>query len=340
LASAAKVKKKKKAGSHKKMTSTTMEAAAAPGDPSSWVHHCPVCNEKAELRCVRCKGIFYCTVEHQKQHWTAAHRTLCGTKATTAAKTVEAVIDVAAPLFAHGRVFDAVANRVLSVVPQQVDGKAVRVLVTSGNLGRPVAADEYCKGMPELHLAAQCLAKGLPFALAFALCLLEVVNSKATDGRPASLSIRGEPVDAFGVVEHVTVSPACPVLVFFDSEIGQAYASTQTIGKDHGMAWLRTPGKTWFVDFAAAQFSEPATVNSGPAFVCESGSEACRRLYGDDDTSAWQFVDSRSLGDSVRRLLDKGKGGDDGNSKTQAKHVREALTQLIAIIRQTFDLAK
>jgi len=38
---------------------------------------CSVCGEQGGKKCSRCKSIFYCSVEHQRQHW-REHKKLCG----------------------------------------------------------------------------------------------------------------------------------------------------------------------------------------------------------------------------------------------------------------------
>mmetsp|Transcript_132417 Transcript_132417/g.197335 ORF Transcript_132417/g.197335 Transcript_132417/m.197335 type:complete len:134 (+) Transcript_132417:111-512(+) len=39
-------------------------------------YKCPVCQEKATSRCSRCKSVWYCGAEHQRQHW-KAHKSDC-----------------------------------------------------------------------------------------------------------------------------------------------------------------------------------------------------------------------------------------------------------------------
>jgi hypothetical protein len=38
---------------------------------------CPVCDKEATKCCSRCKSVYYCSVEHQKQHWKVHKRTTC-----------------------------------------------------------------------------------------------------------------------------------------------------------------------------------------------------------------------------------------------------------------------
>lgn len=38
--------------------------------------NCAVCDVDAALKCTACKAVFYCGVEHQKQHW-KAHKKEC-----------------------------------------------------------------------------------------------------------------------------------------------------------------------------------------------------------------------------------------------------------------------
>lgn len=40
-------------------------------------HKCPVCNGPADNRCSRCKSMFYCSKEHQRQHWKTHKREQC-----------------------------------------------------------------------------------------------------------------------------------------------------------------------------------------------------------------------------------------------------------------------
>lgn len=38
---------------------------------------CAVCQKPTALKCARCKSVFYCCVEHQRQHWREGHRAQC-----------------------------------------------------------------------------------------------------------------------------------------------------------------------------------------------------------------------------------------------------------------------
>eukprot|EP00980_Cylindrotheca_fusiformis_P008276 scaffold1736_cov127-Cylindrotheca_fusiformis.AAC.90 len=38
---------------------------------------CPVCGKEATKCCSRCKSVYYCSVDHQKQHWKTHKRTSC-----------------------------------------------------------------------------------------------------------------------------------------------------------------------------------------------------------------------------------------------------------------------
>ena len=44
----------------------------------------PGCDEASSQRCSRCKKVYYCSVDHQKNHW-KTHKVYCG-KITTTAK--------------------------------------------------------------------------------------------------------------------------------------------------------------------------------------------------------------------------------------------------------------
>ena len=39
-------------------------------------HTCPICHQHATNRCSRCKSAWYCSVEHQRQHW-KVHKPVC-----------------------------------------------------------------------------------------------------------------------------------------------------------------------------------------------------------------------------------------------------------------------
>ena len=41
------------------------------------LHMCPVCETRATKRCSGCKLVFYCSQEHQWQHWRESHRGNC-----------------------------------------------------------------------------------------------------------------------------------------------------------------------------------------------------------------------------------------------------------------------
>jgi hypothetical protein len=43
--------------------------------------HCSVCDVGSTLRCAKCYSVFYCSSEHQKQHW-KAHKKTCGKLST------------------------------------------------------------------------------------------------------------------------------------------------------------------------------------------------------------------------------------------------------------------
>ena len=47
---------------------------------------CAVCGIVASQRCGRCKSAWYCSVEHQRQDWTSAHKVVCGTAKLTKTK--------------------------------------------------------------------------------------------------------------------------------------------------------------------------------------------------------------------------------------------------------------
>lgn len=38
---------------------------------------CEVCEKDAEFVCSGCEAVFYCSEEHQKQHWKTSHRAKC-----------------------------------------------------------------------------------------------------------------------------------------------------------------------------------------------------------------------------------------------------------------------
>ena len=58
-------------------TTTTAAAAAAATTTTTKNKKCPVCNKEATKMCSRCKAVYYCCVEHQREHWKVHKKTTC-----------------------------------------------------------------------------------------------------------------------------------------------------------------------------------------------------------------------------------------------------------------------
>lgn len=43
---------------------------------------CPVCQIESKLRCTRCKSVWYCSPQHQKDDW-SIHKLVCKIKSST-----------------------------------------------------------------------------------------------------------------------------------------------------------------------------------------------------------------------------------------------------------------
>ena len=39
---------------------------------------CVICHKTASHRCSRCKCVYYCSKEHQKEDWNLSHKSTCG----------------------------------------------------------------------------------------------------------------------------------------------------------------------------------------------------------------------------------------------------------------------
>lgn len=53
------------------------------------ISKCAVCAKETSQRCSRCKCVYYCSVDHQKEHWTKEHKKYCKMLAEAVAKEEE-----------------------------------------------------------------------------------------------------------------------------------------------------------------------------------------------------------------------------------------------------------
>jgi hypothetical protein len=58
---------------------SSSNVAAAVKDVSGFEMRCAVCGSVDNLsRCARCKRSYYCSIDHQRSHWTGGHKLICG----------------------------------------------------------------------------------------------------------------------------------------------------------------------------------------------------------------------------------------------------------------------
>ena len=328
----------------------------------SWVQRCVLCGQPGNMRCKRCKGVFYCSAEHQKQHWAICHKAYCvapppapGT--TTYHKSLEAVLDIASTFFVHGNVFDSVAVVVTEHETRDVDGRAVTLCTTGSSTGHAVTPEEYCRDRPELYYVAQALNRGLMLALTLVSTMRKLVEdgSKQPGGgsdTKLQLTFTGERVVEFGVFEHAEPHrDNYEGFIFVDGATGTPYGSTVASAADHGLAYVRTKpsNRVHLIDFAAVQFGASSLVNNeAPLFVATAGSERAEKIYGPDrilkehreaaeapaaapataPSQDWHKVRERSIDGAVKRFLaeNDSTGAPAGALRRQMELATAALT--------------
>lgn len=330
----------------------------------SWIQRCVLCGKPGNMRCKRCKGVFYCSADHQKQHWMYGHKACCVAPPPEPSdvyyKSLEAVLDIAATFFVHGTVFDSVAVATTALQSQDVDGRKVTLLTTSKSLGRAVTAAEFCGERPELYYVAQTLNKGLLLALTFVNTMRRLVDDGARQpgARDTKLqfSYTGERVVEFGVFEHaVPHRDDYEGFIFVDEASGAPYGSTVASAADHGLVYVRTKpsNRIHLIDFAAAQFGATSLVNNeAPLFVATAGSERATKIYGPDrvlvDRSAepaaaaaatadWHRVRERNIDAAVASFLEENDNAAHGSPALQ-KQMTLATAALVSYAKAIFDL--
>lgn len=328
----------------------------------SWIQRCVLCGKPGNMRCKRCKGVFYCSADHQKQHWMYGHKACCVAPPPEPSdvyfKSLEAVLDIAAPFFVHGPVFDSVAVATTALQSQAVDGRTVTLLTTSARLGRAVSAAEFCGARPELYYVAQTLNRGLLLALTLVGTLRRLAAAGAAQpgarGSRLQFSYTGERVVEYGVVERAAPQRAdYEAFVFVDGATGAPYGSTVASAADHGLVYVRTKpsNRVHLIDFAAAQFGATSLVNGeAPLFVATAGSERAARIYGPDrvlaDRSAegaapatadWHRVRERDIDAAVARFLEENDNAEHGSPALQ-KQMELATAALVSYAKAIFDL--
>jgi len=193
------------------------------------------------------------------------------------------MLDIAATFFVHGNVFDNVAVATKSLESHDIDGRKVTLITTSGKLGRPVTAPEFCGERPELYYVAQSLNKGLMLALTFANTMRKLLEH---GGEKMVLTYTGERIKEFGVIEHAMPhKDDYEGFIFIDEASGKPYGSTVASAVDHGLVYLRTKpsNRIHLIDFAAHQYGANSLINDeAPLFVCTAGSERAIKIYGPD----------------------------------------------------------